>query len=172
MSQQSDSEADGSEIGEPGLLSSPLIRITIGVVIVAVVVACGGFIVLSVMQIARGQPIEVEVYPGARLDGHRSVGRGQDQLLYTTGDDAEAVAAFYRERYGQDQDQDCVRHDAPRDADTGALLDPTRPAFEVVCGIDNSIVNAHQSAIIRVQPHTVGEYTGLTVIYIERFWQE
>ncbi|GAB4441043.1 MAG: hypothetical protein Kow00120_09370 [Anaerolineae bacterium] len=158
--------AAASEAEEaPSLLSSPVIRVTIGVTVLAVVVVCVGFIVLNLALNARRQPIEVEAYPGAYFLGGVQAEPGHDFLTYTTTDAADTVAAFYQERYDTGEDQRCVRVENVDD-------DPNLPRFEVRCVIDNSTVNAYQAATITVQPHTSGEYAGLTVIRIERFWQE
>ncbi len=164
---------------EPSLLSSPAIRAIIAVVALVIVVAAVGFIVLTLVSNARRQPMEIDIYPGAERYGQMEVAPGQDRMLYTTPDDAEKVITFYAQRYSEgkvqeegqqgaeDQEWACVR------VENAALVeDPTLPAFEVRCVVDNSIINAHQSATITIQPHTSGEYAGLTVIFIERFWQE
>ncbi|MBN1286781.1 MAG: hypothetical protein JXB47_15385 [Anaerolineae bacterium] len=160
-----------SEQSQSHLLNSTLIRVMIAVVALAAVVVCVVFVVLNTALAARRQPIEIEPYPGAQLVAQEDVGVGQDRLLYTTQDAADRVADFYRERYHKDEFQKCERHDAPTNAD-GSLVYPDEPAFEVMCSIDNSTINAQHSAVIIIQPHTAGPYAGLTVIDIRRAWQE
>ncbi len=165
------------------LLSSPLIRIAIAIVVLVSVAVCVVAVAYNAALTARRKPIEVELYPGAELEAQEDIGRGQDRLLYITTDAAESVVDFYRARYDKNDDQTCKRHDAPCDcqgtacdcaeAPEGApLFDPTQPAFEVACNIDKSIINAQQSALIIIQPHTTGPYAGHTVIDIRRTWQE
>ncbi len=163
MSEQNQIQEDEA-VEAPPLLSSPVIRITIVVVLLLVAVVCVGFIVLNAQVAARQQPIEVEMYPGASLAAQRSMGPGRDELLYTSDDDAEEVADFYRERYDRSDDDKCVR--------VNNDVNSEGPAFEVVCNVDHSIVNARQSAIITIQPNVSTEYAGQTVIYIERAWQQ
>lgn len=159
--------APPANAGEGSLLSSPIIRVTLVVVAVAIVLVIVGFVALSAMASARKRPPDIDIYPGARLEGQLPLAAGHDRLTYTVVADVEDVVRFYRERYNRDEDQYCVRIENAAYAE-----DPSLPAFEVRCGYDNSTINAHQSATITVQPHTSGQYAGRTVISIERFWQQ
>lgn len=156
---------------QPPLLNSTVIRVMVVMVALAIVIVCGIFLVLNAMLGTRRQPIDVEIYPNAQLETQETIGPGQDRLLYTIPDNANAVADFYRARYDKDADQKCERHNAPTNPD-GSLVYPDEPAFEVVCSVDDSIINAQRSAVIIVQPHTTGPYAGRTVIDIRRAWQE
>lgn len=166
MAQVDDSKAGGNVSDASWLLRSPFIRLMIALAVFAVAVVVIGLVVVSLLTAQRRQPIEIEVYPGAHLEVQQRVAIGHDQLFYSTEDDVEAVVAFFAARYGRDEDQRCVR------IENSALDDdPTQPPFEVKCTVDNSIVNALQSALITIQPRISGDYAGRTIILVDRFWE-
>jgi hypothetical protein len=180
MSEQKNTQQNEAALSASALFGSPLVRITVIIAVLVLAVACVAFVVFNQQQSSRHKPLDVEVYANAALEVQNE-GLGYDETWYITEDDANLVVNFYNETYNdgrdldnpqnQEGDQTCVKLEAPRDA-SGALVDPSQPPFQVRCVVDHSTINARQDATITIQPHTSGDYAGMTIIYVERRWQE
>ena len=83
-----------------GCLSSRLVRTVLIAVVVVVVLAAIAVVVVLALRDSRDKPLDVAIYPGARLVNHETLYDGFDHLQYYSDDPFADVEAFYLERKG------------------------------------------------------------------------
>jgi len=150
-----------------GCLSSRLVRTVLIAVVVVVVLAAIAVAVLLALRASRDKPLDVAIYPGARLVNHETLYDGFDHLQYTSDEPFAAVEAFYLER----EDMDCVRQ--YRTVEERPGQEPLREGhLSTRCQADRSGYGITQVATVLIQPvYDANEQpTGQVVIDIQRYW--
>lgn len=152
-----------------GCLSSRLVRVVLVAVVVVVALAAIAIAVVLALRASRDKPLEVAIYPGARLVNHETLYDGFDHLQYYSEDPFAAVEAFYFER----DDMDCVRQ--YRTVEERPGQEPLREGhLSTRCQADRSGYGVTQVATVLIQPvyDATEQPTGQVVIDIQRYWGE
>lgn len=163
-------ERTAAQIEAPGgCLSSRLVRAALIAVVVVVVLAVIAAAAVLALRASRDKPLDVAIYPGARLVNHETLYDGFDHLQYSSDDPFAAVEAFYFER----EDMDCVRQ--YRTVEERPGQEPLREGhLSTRCQADRSGYGITQVATVLIQPvYDANEQpTGQVVIDIQRYWGE
>jgi len=145
--------------GQRGWMFRLMIIATILVVICGVV----AFSVFQVNRASRNSPIEVEVYPGAKLipDGETK-SNNADSRVFSTPDTTAAVFSFYLTRLGTDESRGCKKIYLTAKPDD---MDPTK--WFGRCVVDNSQDDRSQWLKITIQWDAANTRT---LLKLERAW--
>jgi hypothetical protein len=141
-----------------------LIAVAVVVVVVGVTIAA-----VLALRASRDKPLDVAIYPGARLANHETLYDGFDHLQYYTDDAFPAVEAFYLEGEGME----CVRQ--YRTVEERPGQEPLREGhLSTRCQIDRSGYGITQVATVLIQPvyNLDGQATDQVIIDIQRYWGE
>ncbi len=152
-----------------GCLSSRLVRLVLIAVVLFMVLVAVVVVVVLGLRASRDKPLEVAIYPGARLVNHETVYEGFDHLQYYSDDPFAAVEAFYFERDGMV----CVRQ--YRTVQERPGQEPLREGhLSTRCQVDRSGYGITQVATVLIQPaYDANEQpTDQIVIDIQRYWGE
>ncbi|MEW6577656.1 MAG: hypothetical protein AB1435_00515 [Chloroflexota bacterium] len=165
---QSEERAAARMDAPGGCLSSRLVRAVLIAVVVVVVLAAIAVAAVLALRTSRDKPLDVAIYPGARLVNHETLYDGFDHLQYYTDDPFADVEAFYLEREGMD----CVRQ--YRTVEERPGQEPLREGhLSTRCQEDRSGYGITQVATVLIQPVYLDEQpTDQVVIDIQRYWGE
>ncbi|MBN2305351.1 MAG: hypothetical protein JXQ72_12775 [Anaerolineae bacterium] len=160
MSENQYAGQDDEVVGR-ALWQRTMVRLVIGLVIIAVIaIVIGGIVYLSYRS-SRGEPIKVKVYPGAQEISNEKISDGYDHQQYVSTDPVEQIEVFY----GSQDDMNCTRqYDYSRD--------PAEYQF-TSCIIDKSSLDMTQYTSVVIQPvhDESGNLTGQVVIDVKRYWE-
>ncbi len=141
------------------LLRSKLMRAVLIGLGVLVLIVIASAVYLSSTRASHSQPINVDVYPGAKLL-EKQVNAQSDRRVYSTTDSVDQVLVYYAERLNKDDENGCkkIYTDSTPSEQPGHFIGR--------CIVDTSWMDVSQSVAIRVS------YTAAsgTVIEVERAW--
>lgn len=166
---QSEERAAARMEAPGGCLSSRLVRVVLIAVVVVVVLAVIAAVVVLALRDSRDKPLDVAIYPGARLVNHETLYDGFDHLQYYSDDPFAAVEAFYLERKGMKCEPQY------RTVEERPGQEPLREGHLFTrCEADRSGYGITQVATVLIQPvYDADEQpTGQIVIDIQRYWGE
>ena len=91
-----------SDTSERGVFQSNLIRLVLVLLIVSVVLVIVGVVGYMQYRSSRNKPLEIDIYPGARLVSSEVLYDGYDHQQYVSPDPIDTIEEFYGK-----QDMDC-----------------------------------------------------------------
>jgi hypothetical protein len=152
---------------ERGLLQSTLVRIVLVLLVVGVLAVIVGVVAFISYRNSHNKPLDIDIYPGAKLVSDEDLSEQEDHQQYTSSDSMEDIEHFY----DRIDDMECERQ--YRVVQERPDEDPLREGHLFTrCRIDHSWLDISQYAVVTIQPvYDADEQpTGDVIIDIRRYW--
>lgn len=138
------------------------------IVVILILVGVGAF---QIQRAQRSAPLNVEVYPGAKITSQSKPTTTSDQASYSSTDATDKVGDFYIKQLGSTDESGCKRIFTvfkPNPNPDGEKIPSLLPGDSFYrCVIDNSFLDARQEATIDIAYEPKSKLTRIT---IKRTW--